>query len=292
MKLPHWDATPEALRLVRRLVFATWFLRVAFKPLEQLALIPASLFEPVGPMALLPASIEHLLHGAAFLYALKAATLLSFALVIAGVALRPMMVVSCVLMTIFACLWRGFAGHIDHESILVLFAGYILTLFELADAWADRRGEPSAPGAPTRAGIPLTTILIVLCLAYTMVGIFRLVRGAPAVFTTNSLTFWALRNAYETAEPAWGWGKYVVEYPWVGRLLNGGFPIITLFELTALAALFSRRYRYVFLLVMVPFHLLSLFVLDVFFWENMVLYVLFFELGRRGLQEERSLALR
>jgi hypothetical protein len=26
----------------------------------------------------------------------------------------------------------------------------------------------------------------------------------------------------------------------------------------------------------------SLFVLDVFFWENMVLYVLFFELGRRA----------
>jgi hypothetical protein len=292
MKLPHWDATPEALRLVRRLVFATWFVRVAFKPLEQLALIPPSLFEPVGPMALLPASVEHLLHGAAFLYALKAATLLSFALVIAGVALRPMMVASCVLMTVYACLWRGFAGHIDHESVLILFAGYLLTLFELADAWADRRGERPSPGAPTRAGIPLTTILVLLCLAYTMVGIFRAVRGAPAVFTTNSLTFWALRNAYETAEPAWGWGKYVVEYPWLGRLLNGGFPIITLFELTALAALFSRWYRYVFLLVMVPFHLLSLFVLDVFFWENMVLYVLFFELGRRSLQGERSLALR
>jgi hypothetical protein len=292
MKLPHWDATPEALRLVRRLVFATWFVRVAFKPLEQLALIPPSLFEPVGPMALLPASVEHLLHGAAFLYALKAATLLSFALVIAGVALRPMMVASCVLMTVYACLWRGFAGHIDHESVLILFAGYLLTLFELADAWADRRGEQPVPGAPTRAGIPLTTILVVLCLAYTMVGIFRAMRGAPSVFTTNSLTFWALRNAYETAEPAWGWGKYVVEYPWLGRLLNGGFPIITLFELTALAALFSRWYRYVFLLVMVPFHLLSLFVLDVFFWENMVLYVLFFELGRRSLQGERSPALR
>jgi hypothetical protein len=36
---------------------------------------------------------------------------------------------------------------------------------------------------------------------------------------------------------------------------------------------------------MVPFHILSLFVLDVFFWENMVLYVLFFELGRRARQE-------
>jgi hypothetical protein len=51
MKLPHRDATPEALRLVRRPVFAAWFVRIAFKPLEQLALISSSLFEPVGPMA-------------------------------------------------------------------------------------------------------------------------------------------------------------------------------------------------------------------------------------------------
>jgi hypothetical protein len=292
MKLPHWDATPEALRLVRRLVFATWFLRVVFKPLEQLALIPASLREAVGPLALLPAPVEQLLHAAPFLYALKALTLLAIVLVIAGVALRPMMVAASIGMTLFACLWRSFAGHMDHESVLILFAGYLLTLFELADAWAERRGEPQAAGAPTRAGIPLTAILASLCLAYTMVGIFRTVRGTPEVFTTNSLTFWALRNAFETAEPAWGWGKYVVQYPWLGHMLDGGFPVITLFELTALTALFSRWYRYTFLLVMVPFHLLSLFVLDVFFWENMVLYVLFFELGRRTLQQDRTLAPR
>lgn len=291
MKPLHWDATPEALRLVRRLVFATWFLRVALKPLRQVALIPGSLFEPVGPMALLPAPLEHLFHGAAFLYGLQIATLLAIGLVIAGIALRPAMVAACVLMSLYHFMWRGFAGHMDHESVLILLAGYLLTLFALADAWADRRGERPAPGAPTRAGIPLTAILAVLCLAYMMVGIFRAVRGAPEVFTSNSLTFWALRNAYETAEPAWGWGKYVVQYPWLGFMLNGGFPVITLFELSAPMALFSRRYRQIFLLVMVPFHLLSLFVLDVFFWENMVLYVLFFELGRRAIQKEPNLAV-
>jgi len=282
MKLPHWDAPPEALTLVRRLVFATWFLRVALKPLHQLALVPSSLFEPVGVMALVPAPLEHLLHRAAVLYALKALTLLAIALVIAGVALRPSMVAASVLMTLYASMWRGFAGHIDHESMLILFAGYLLTLFALADAWADRHGVGSPPGGPTRSGRPLTAIMIMLCLAYTMVGLFRTVRGTPEVYTSGSLTFWAFRNAYETAEPAWGWGKYVLQYPLLGRMLNGGFPFITLFEVTALTALFSRWYRYAFLAVMVPFHIVSLFVLDVFFWENMVLYVLFFELGRRA----------
>lgn len=280
MKLLHHDAPPGALRLVRILVFGVWFLRVAFKPLHDLTLIPASLYQPVGFLALLPPPVEALLHDALFLHGLKAAALISFALVIAGVALRPTMVAACLLMTLFTSLWRGFAGHIDHESILILYAGYLLALFSFADARAAAKGERIAPGGPTPAGIQLLAIVAVLCFVYTMVGVFRTLRGTPEIYTSDSLTFWALRNSYETADPTGHFGRYVVDYPLLGQMLRSGFPVITLFEVTAFLALFSRWYRYAFLAVMVPFHLLSLFVLDVFFWENMVLYVLFFELSR------------
>ena len=285
MRLLHEDATPRELRAFRMLVFGVWFLRVAFKPLPGLAVVPASVDEPVGLLRLLPASVEPLLRNAVFLHGLKAATLIAITLVIVGVALRPASVAACVLTTLFTSLWRGFAGHIDHESVLILYAGYLLTLFSFADAWAARKGEERAPGAPSLAGIPLTTTLAVLCLVYTMVGTFRLVHGTPDVFTSGSLTFWALRNAYETVDPAWGFGKLVIEHAWLGQMLKAGFPLITLFEITAFFALFSRWYRYAFLVVMVPFHLLSWFVLDVFFWENMVLYVLFFDLTRRAQEE-------
>jgi hypothetical protein len=282
MRLIHEDAPPSALRLLRVVVFGTWFARVAFKPLQEIALIPASLEQPVSVMRLVPHALNPLVHNAAFLYGFKAATLLCFALVIAGVALRPMMVLSCILMTIFSSHWRGFAGHIDHESILILLAGIFLTLFALADKRLEAKGEVWPAGAPTQAGVPMTAVLALLCLVYTMVGVYRVVHGSPEIWTTHSLTFWALRNAYETVEPMAGWGKFVLEYPWMARMLEAGFPVITLFELTAFAVLFSKWYRWAFLAVMVPFHLLSLFVLDVFFWENMMLYVLFFEFGRRS----------
>jgi hypothetical protein len=290
VKLIHHDASLGALRLVRILVFSVWFLRVAFKPLHELALIPGSLSEPAGLLALLPPSVEAMLHGAGFLYALKAAALLSFALVIAGVALRPSMVAACVLMTLFSSLWRGFAGHIDHESILVLYAGYLMTLFAFADRRAEAKGERIAPGGPTPAGIQLTTILAVLCFVYTMVGVFRTVRGTPGVYTGDSMVFWALRNSYDTADPTGHFGRYVTDYPWLGQMLKAGYPVITLFEVSSFLVLFSRWYRYAFLAVMIPFHLLSLFVLNVFFWENMVLYVLFFELGRGPREPEGAAA--
>ncbi len=274
----HENAPPSALRVLRIVVFATWFARVAFKPLQELAAVSPSLEERVSVIRLLPHGMIPLVHNTAFLYGLKAATLLCFAFVIAGVALRPMMVLSCILMIVFAALWRGFAGHIDHESILILLAGVLMTGFTLADRRLESKGQawPTGPNVPTQAGVQMTAVLALLALVYTMVGVYRVVHGSPEIWTTHSLTFWALRNAYETVEPMAGWGKFVLTYPWMAKMLEAGFPVITLFELTAFAILFSKWYRWAFLLVMVPFHMLSLFVLDVFFWENMMLYVLMF----------------
>lgn len=280
MKLLHHDAPPSALRLVRIVVFSVWFLRVAFKPLHDLVFVPPSLYQAVGVLQLLPPPVEILLHNSTFLYVLKAVTLLSIALVIAGVALRFTMVAACLCATLFASLWRGFAGHIDHESVLILYAGYLMTIFLFADRRVAAKGERWSPEGPTPAGVQLLSILAVLCFVYTMVGVFRTVRGTPGVYTSDSLMFWALRNAYETVDPTGHFGKYVIDYPILGQMLRAGYPIITLFELTAFCALFSRWYRYAFLVVMVPFHILSLFVLDVFFWENMTLYILFFDLSR------------
>jgi hypothetical protein len=290
MRLIHENAPPSALRVLRIVVFGTWFARVAFKPLQQLSVVSSSLEERVSVMRLVPHALVPLVHSTAFLYGLKAATLLSFALVIAGVALRPMMVVSCILMTIFAAHWRGFAGHIDHESILILLAGILMTLLALADKRLESKGKPwpTGPGVPTHAGVQMTSVLALLCLVYTMVGVYRVVHGSPEIWTTHSLTFWALRNAYETVEPMAGWGKFVITYPWLARMLEAGFPVITVFELTAFIALFSKWYRWAFLLMMVPFHLLSLFVLDVFFWENMMLYLLFFTFWYRPIEGRDS----
>ncbi len=42
--------------------------------------------------------------------------------------------------------------------------------------------------------------------------------------------------------------------------------------------------------MMVPFHMLSLFVLDVFFWENMMLYLLMFEFWTGPARERLAVA--
>jgi hypothetical protein len=100
------------------------------------------------------------------------------------------------------------------------------------------------------------------------------------VFSSGSITFWALRDTYQVLNPAWGFGKLLLEYPMLDSMFKIGFPIITLFEVLAPICLFSRWFRYAFLFLMIPFHFLSWLFMEVFFWENLVLFVFFFDIER------------
>lgn len=127
-------------------------------------------------------------------------------------------------------------------------------------------------------GIPLVAAFTALCLTYTFVGLYRIVHGGIDVFSSGSITFWALRDSYQVLNPAWGFGRLLLEYPLLEKMLILGFPVITVFEVLAPICLFSRFFRYVFLLAMIPFHFLSWLFMEVFFWENLVLFVLFFDI--------------
>lgn len=104
--------------------------------------------------------------------------------------------------------------------------------------------------------------------------------GAIETFSSGSITFWALRNSYQVVDPAWGFGRSLLESPIFNSILNWGFSVITLFEVFAPVCLFSRWFRSVFLGVMIPFHFLSWLFMEVFFWANLLLFLLFFDINR------------
>ena len=279
MNLLHQRATPHALRLVTVTVFGLWFLIVALDPIQQLSLLPVSLFEPVGLLRVLPPSLGAWLPSPTFLLGLKAATLVSLALVLLNRWATPAAVGACALLTLSQSIARGFAGHMDHKQVVLLYAAYWLAVLPLADAIARKRGS-AASGAVSLSGIPLVAILSTLCLTYSFVGIYRLVHGGLEVFRSGSMTFWALRNSYQVLHPSWGWGRGLLGQPVLDQALNYGFPIVTLFEVLAPLCLIWRWFRLVFLAVMVPFHFFSWMFMEVFFWHNLVLYLLLFDWSR------------
>jgi len=134
---------------------------------------------------------------------------------------------------------HSFAGHVNHEAIIFLYAAYVLA---------------ACAKAPN---VTVVGILAVVCWTYSFVGICRVLWGGLEVFTSSRISFLAMRNSYRFVHPTWGLGRLLLDHPWISVALNAGFPVITLFEAVALLALISRRFRKVFLCAMIPFHLLS-----------------------------------
>jgi len=296
MKLLHQNTSPETLKFVRVWVFGIWFLIIAQDPIHLLSFLPISVFEPVGFLRIIPISVRPLLIDSLFLYGIKIVTLISLVLVILNIFSKPAAVFACVFLTLYQGIVRGFGGHISHADLVLLYAAYFLALFPLADVMV-KKGVGFLPLRSAKDtsieetaihpmvnlnGIPLIAILSAMCFTYTLVGVYRIVYGGIETFTSGSITFWALRNSFQVLHPSWGFGKFLLDYPLFDKMLNFGFPFITLFEVFAPLCLISRRFRYAFLTVMIPFHFLSWFIMEVFFWESLALYILFFDLKRNG----------
>ena len=64
-------------------------------------------------------------------------------------------------------------------------------------------------------------------------------------------------------------------YPRVFSMLAcAGFPVVTLFEMFAPLCFISSRFRWMFLIVMLPFHLLAWIVMEIFFGSTCSLHLI------------------
>jgi len=269
VRLLHENAAPETVTVVRKWVFGLWLCKTATEPLHLLAELPAEAFVALGVWKLLPAPVWQALHSAAFLTTIRVATVLCLACVLLGRLPRLSAVAACVLLTFSQAYVRSF-GYINHAELPLLYAAYVLTLFQIAD----RRAVPEA----NLSGAPLTTIAALLLFTYALTASFRLSAGGLDAFRADTLIVWTLYDAHFTTYYRWTLGRDILDYPVLVEALKVGFPFVTLVELMAPLGLVSRAVRFTFLAVMIPFHLATLFLMNILFWENLALFPLLLDL--------------
>lgn len=206
------------------------------------------------------------------------ALILLLACVIFKIFMKPASVLACVLLTLYQGVIRGF-GVVNHAEIALLYAAYFFTLFPIADEMVEKRYRVKTDTEINLNSIPCVSTLGILCFTYTFVGMQRIVRGGWNLFHSDSLTYWILDNSLRPSESFTPFGHLLLQYPLLERLLNVGLSVGTFFEILAPLCLLSSWFRYVFLLVMVPFHIVILFFMGINFWEQVVLYVLLFNLS-------------
>jgi hypothetical protein len=272
------------LRLARFGIFALWIAKLLLDPLWRLAELPRELFQPVGILALFPAGTINRLLQPAGLTALLILTWTALLLALTNRAFALTATFAAILLTIYSSLIRSF-GPAVHTDIVLLLAVYAMAAFAWADLIQSRLDKKSSSNW---SSFPLITIVAFLCLSYALVGYNRLVRGGLPIFTGDTMEVWAIDASLRGYYFNTGIGWHIPEWPFVVLMLKSGLPVITLFEMTAPLCLVSPHYRWIFIPVMFSFHLLSLVFMNIFFFDDMLLYLLLIDWSRRFPSMRRS----
>jgi hypothetical protein len=280
LELLHEEAGPGLLRLTRLGIVTLWIVKLLLDPLWRLAEMPRELFSPVGLLALLPATMVDRLLSPTGLTTLVVLTIFVLLLGLTNRAFHLTATFAVLLLTTYASLMRSF-GPAVHTDIVPLLAMYALTGFAWADFFQIKFGGEKSSRSGAWSSFPPITIVALLGFSYTLVGFNRMLVGGLPLFAGDTMEGWtidaSLRGYYFNTNIGW----HVPEWPLVVLMLRLGLPVITLFEMTALLCLVSSRYRWIFIPTMLSFHLLSLVFMNIFFFDDMFLYLLLVDWSRR-----------
>ena len=279
LALLHEHAGVRLLRLTRLGVFLLWIIKLALDPLWRLSEFPRELFEPIGILALLPSALLDRLMTPTGLTALLVVTLLVLLIGLTNRAFHLTSTIAAILLTAYSCIIRGF-GPAVHTDIVLLLAVYVLAAFSWADFFQTKLTKTKSP-SDSWSSFPIITIVALLCLSYTLVGFNRVIAGGLHVFTGDTMEVWCIDASLRAYYFNTGIGWHIPEWPMIVLILRLGLPVITLFEMTAPLCLVSSHYRWIFIPTMLSFHLLSLVFMNIFFFDDMLLYLLLVDWSRR-----------
>lgn len=267
----HADGNARVTGFARVVVYGFWFAVVARTPVVPWADLPRMLFRAPGVLRWLPDAYWSLFLQAPVLAVFKVVLLTGCALVVAGVRPHtPVALATAGLLLLFDGTIQGFNWFLNHAQAAMLYAAIILAVFPAADGLSVL-GPARRPARAALYAAPMLVVALVFCLAYAFIGTHRVAVGGAGIFTGDAIvTFLATTGA----EPG-RYGLLPTLYPALRPLFRLGFTVVTGFEILAPLALVSRRFRWLWLAVIVPFHLSTYFLMNILFWENLLLIAVF-----------------
>lgn len=262
----HADARRVAI--ARIAILLVCWLDTALDPFPALAQLPRAWFSGHGPWALAPDALLAAIWNARGLWALKLATLGVLGLAIVGAPrARVWAGLSGALLTLTFSFVRGF-GHADHSQLQLLLLALALPFLPAWDALALRRERVLR--APADFIAAFVALALVFGLPYFFTGVARLAQEGAAIFLGRSMQHFIARDtlSLDDFDSTLGLGLLG---PGMRPLLNLGFFAVTLAELGSPWVYMRRGWAALWLLLIVPFHVLSPLLMHVLFIHNLAL---------------------
>ncbi len=262
-------------RWLRVVIFLIWAIKPLLEPARSLSHLPAAAFDFALPLRILPDAARTVLLQPGVLGTLDVLLTLSALAAATGRGLRATAPLALLAALAHQSLLNSL-GYVGHESVALWLVTLGFVLFRAA-------------GARARIDDLFLLTAAIVTVGYALTGAFRLFHGTPTIFVDDSLPYWSARNQlYDCweARVAAAWMPRDGLFAADGPICRAGFVGIAALEVLAPLSLASRRAAVVFLPAMILFHLTSLVVLSIFFWESTALLgVLWLALGRGSPQK-------
>ncbi len=278
-----------ALGVVRSFVHGLFLFDTVFQSYSALGSLPVTILRPTGVMKFFPWSFYDTLQTPRGMLTLKTLMLVSLLLSTAGFLTPFSTKTSLLLVAFYQGLLRSF-GHFNHDEMIAIYFLVVLAFTPCGDAFSiDSRLAKTKKDRPAFAyAYPILLMQLLLAWAYFSSALIKLRVAGWKYLSPDNLPalaiFHSLDNLHDTAFRGAFWLPQVREYlPYIVAL-------ILIWELLFPLAIFFRRTRWPILAIGVVFHIATVFLMNIAFWHQLLMYVVFVNwdkgFSRKGAKED------
>jgi predicted DCC family thiol-disulfide oxidoreductase YuxK len=263
------------LGMVRAGVHGVFFFAVLFTSFEELGHLPVTILRPVGIMSLLSWKFYARLVTPGGMKALQIVLLISLFMSMIGYLTSITTKSSAVLVILYQGLLRSF-GHFNHDEMTGIYFLLILAFTPCGDAFSlDSVYRPRNDRKSSAYGYPILLMQLVLAWCYFTAGLSKLRISGLAYFGNDNLAIQAINHSLDNLhETQFRFAFWLLPF----RDYLGIIMAITIaWEILFPLAIFSRRLRWWFLGFGVLFHVVTLFTMNIFFSNLMMMYLIFID---------------
>jgi len=273
--LIHSNATSETLARFRLVIYVVWLVNIIRTPLHLYSYLPTESFNSWGLYSLFEVVIEvsdtDFFLSSDFLYGFKFSLILLLLLCIFGIKpIKLITILTFLFLLFFDLLVKGHYGFTNHAQSALLFCTFIVTIFPSSNIFTIKFSKEEI-SADFRYKQALILCSVIILFAYSFIGTHRLVHDGIRVFTEGSILTHIILNSQNYSITGFQFAIGLLQNSFIQSLVISGYIVITIFEILAPLVLIYKPFRIVWLWVMIPFHLSTLFLMNIFFWENIIL---------------------
>jgi Vitamin K-dependent gamma-carboxylase len=267
-------ASAFALGVVRAIVHGTFLISVLLTSFSALGLLPVTIMRPTGAMKFLPWSFYEQLQTPSGMVMLKTAMAVSLLFSAIGFLTPISTKTSFLLVLFYQGLLRSF-GHFNHDEMLAVYYLAVLAFTPCGDAFSiDGWLRKTPRERPWFAhAYPILLMQLLMAWTYFSSALIKLRVAGLKYLTADNLPalaiFHSLDNLHDTHFRIAFW------LPGVRAYLPFAVALVLLWELAFPLAIFWRRVRWWILGAGVVFHLSTLFLMNIFFPHQLLMYLIF-----------------